>query len=811
MLDMQREGLLTVFAVMLLLLSTSASVTSVTYDFGQRAEKGISDTEAVLADTDSSQLRMIVSDDASIANASPDHNFNGVGSLFVGMEPHENIIGRSWLKFNLSHVPDTVRIYRAAMLAHLNEEYVVWDIADAPIGAYYSANDTWYENAITWNSQPSFSSTPSHVIDSPASPNMFVPKHWYSWDVTADVRSTIAGDKILTEVLKAVNESAHISCWKYFNEKEANYFNASYLVLEYAAPSAINLAVDGYSTAPHIDYIMNPTPDLSWQFSDSDPDDIQKGYELDVYEGASATGSPIWQTDTTEIVTIYSGATSGNLRPFATPSQMRYQMKVPTSILSRTGVVDKLYFGMNNYETGYAILQNLTVSMLSVSSSADLGSSFASNYGGLTPVQVLYSEAYNATITDSWLVIDVQNTFILSNRSNLLIELRFMNNTGNLASVNYTTSLAGASVAYQYGSDAYTSMTAAHLYPRAHNIKIEFASTDVFAASTNNNNYPYNMAEARMQFKYNRSLIDNVGYVDRVMFGVNELDASATFYNLTIRLVETPLEGMLNETYLVNYGGVTPVTVLQEAEYSPVNLGQWLVFDVANSFYYDNSHDLLIEFSFDSRIGDGMLARYRNGRGGYRLYNVTDSHATKGGRDTATYELNLDFIHSQQQLTYGGPALVNGTTYSFRVKVCDGLGLWSSFSSLVFRYEVIHGVPIWHNLVVNPSPVLLGQPVTVSIDVEYFLDVNSVLIEYGGSNHSMSVSGTTYSLSWTPSTTGVVNFRIYMESFTGDWNTTSGSFEVQQPASDMTLLIVGAAAIAAILVVVVLVYSKRKK
>jgi hypothetical protein len=378
--------------------------------------------------------------------------------------------------------------------------------------------------------------------------------------------------------------------------------------------------------------------------------------------------------------------------------------------------------------------------------------------------------------------------------------------------VYYTTSLTGASVAYDYGTGAYTSDTAGILSPRAHNVRIEFAGTDVFAGGISNNNYPFNRDTARMQFKYNQSLVNTEGYIDRVMFGVSQLNASATFYNLTILLVETPLRGPLNQTFTVNYGGQTPTVVLQAEEYHASNLGQWLVFDLANSFHYSNSHDLLVEISFDARVGDTVLARYRLNRGGYRSFNVVDSHATTGVVDNATYELNLDMIHPRQQFVYGGSPLVNGTTYSFRARVCDSTGVWSSFSSLVFRYELIQGIPTWKNLAVSPSPVIVGHPVTVSIEVEYLLGINAVLIEYGGSNHTMSSLGITYSHSWTPPATGLVSFKIYMESFTGDWNTTSGSFQVQQGGLDTTLLlIVGVGAVAAVLVVAVLLHQKRKK
>jgi hypothetical protein len=102
--------------------------------------------------------------------------------------------------------------------------------------------------------------------------------------------------------------------------------------------------------------------------------------------------------------------------------------------------------------------------------------------------------------------------------------------------------------------------------------------------------------------------------------------------------------------------------------------------------------------------------------------------------------------------------------------------------------------------------------VEVSINVTYFLGIDTVLIEYGGSNYTMVGAGGTYTYAWTPTAVGNVTYTIYMQSEIGTWSTASGVFEVLPasifpPGDYMLYIIIGAGAV--VLVVVLVVLKKR--
>jgi len=248
-----------------------------------------------------------------------------------------------------------------------------------------------------------------------------------------------------------------------------------------------------------------------------------------------------------------------------------------------------------------------------------------------------------------------------------------------------------------------------------------------------------------------------------------------TYENLSVYLVETPVQGNLSHTDMdSNYGGQTPVLVLDRDNYTLRNTGKMLTLDIDDIFVFTATNDLLIELRFDSRVSGGVSWYFNESAGGYRAFN----HETYNGNDTGSYELLIDFIHDSDTTTYSGSPLVNATTYYWRVRTCDSLGIWSPWENSSFKYEILTSLPSWSNLVETSEPIELGDTMSVSIDVTHTSGINQVLIEYDSVNHTMSNIGNTYSHSWTPSSAGSNPYTIYMESFVGTWNTASESAAV---------------------------------
>ncbi|MFX1324968.1 MAG: S8 family peptidase [Promethearchaeota archaeon] len=90
--------------------------------------------------------------------------------------------------------------------------------------------------------------------------------------------------------------------------------------------------------------------------------------------------------------------------------------------------------------------------------------------------------------------------------------------------------------------------------------------------------------------------------------------------------------------------------------------------------------------------------------------------------------------------------------------------------------------PTYSNLIESADPLLFGSTEIITIDVFDPSGVNKVLIEFEGSNHSMSKVGveTWQYDSWTPSTTGTFPYTIYMEDINSLWGSVSDSIEVKE-------------------------------
>ncbi|MFX0104200.1 MAG: S8 family serine peptidase [Candidatus Hodarchaeota archaeon] len=90
--------------------------------------------------------------------------------------------------------------------------------------------------------------------------------------------------------------------------------------------------------------------------------------------------------------------------------------------------------------------------------------------------------------------------------------------------------------------------------------------------------------------------------------------------------------------------------------------------------------------------------------------------------------------------------------------------------------------PTYSNLIESADPLLLGSTEIITIDVSDLSGVNQVLIEFEGSNHSMSKVGveTWRYDSWTPSATGIYPYKIYMEDINSLWSSISDSIEVKE-------------------------------
>ncbi len=785
-------------------------------------EKTDSVVEAAVAT--SGTLKIPVAEDVSVINGSyANDNFDGDGDLHLGTAIDSLwIAARCWFKFDLSQLPKELSIHRATMNVFMDREYITAAGVDEPVGVYHCSNNNWDATTITWNNQPSFSATPTSIIDSPASPNMFIPQNWYSWEVSADVLYGLANGKTLTEVLKLTVEVGTQETWIYPMKSSAYPFNATYLEIEYTTPTTSGLSVDGITSGPLLDYINNPNPELGWTFADPDYQDFQKDYDVEVWNNMHYNDTLLWHASHESVSTIHNSySVLGNWHPFGSHEEFRMQMKYPSSEIPRSGIVDKLYFTSTNDLDLIGQLENFEISLLLVPSATSLSADFYANREGRTPTIVLSRDSYELSLVDNMIEVDIENTFMVNKDLNLIIEIRLTNNTGDKIPLARTHTGPG-SAAYSYGTGAYFATTAGVTDSRTYDLKIGYLTQTVYSgipATTNRIPFHTDVGyPGRFQIKYNQSYVNRVGYLDRAFMRVDELSTDVVFENFTVTLVESPIEGPLgNDTWTANYGGATSYVVLDSAEYTLKNLGGCLVIDFDNIFYYTNTHDLLIDIQWDNLVsGQCGVLTYTPSHPAYRAWDVQYLGSHIIGNGTASYDLMLDFVNDEDSVPLEGCiTLVNATEYYWRVRTCDSTGVWGDWTTHTFKYEISTILPTVTVAVAIPSPVEVNQEVTVSVNATHAAGIYAALFEYDGSNHSMTAVGDTYSFSWTPTTVGEVDYTIYVRSNENTWASVSGSVNVTAASTgigftgDVTtiLIIVGLIAV----VIVIIVIKKKKK
>ena len=734
---------------------------------------GIVDDTNIPSVTPGSDVHVVrVSDDTTTSAEYPDTHIVDSGLLSCGRDQTGDT-ARIWMKFDLSHIPRNAHFTRATLNLFLVNG---GSTLDEPLGLYYSNNDTWTEDTLTHNTSPDFNPVPLDVIDSPLDPGMFINQNWYEWEITSEVQQDFDENRVLTFMLTRVDETSIETSVKQFRSKDGSISNNENqipsIAFEYEIPVTSGLAVDGFLSSPQIDYIKNMNPELSWISSDADLNDYQKNFEVEVWNSSSYDGTLLGQENNSIISVVHDTAGSGSAPSgiFSANNEIRDQYKWPASMIPDSGIVDKLYFEVDQ-ETGLTVYNDLAIYMICVVVE-DLTTVFEDNYDGRTPIQVLNRSSYTAIIEDGYVIFDIENLFVIQSNMNLIIELRHTGSSG--------TNIDGVATVGDGSLCTTTEFTGAYAYALGgvidtwtQGLKLELVSEEVLRNGVSTDSFPFNHAPGfslRVQFKYNQSLISDVGIIDRILFPTTGFE-DVTFLNFRVYLVETPVEGELSHTDMdSNYGGQTPVLVLDQSQYTVQNFGKMMVIDVNNTFSYSGSNDLLIELRFSNRISGSQLVRTGINRGVYRAWDTYID-----GHDTLGPDLILDFSYDATSSTYAGTPLVNGTRYYWRAKTCDSLGVWSPWETATFKYEILTSLPTYSNFMESADPLEFGWELTVSIDVTHSSGITSVQIEFDGANHTMSNEGDMYYCTWVPSSVGNIPYTLYMESQSGTWNTLSDS------------------------------------
>lgn len=137
--------------------------------------------------------------DAQVESGAPTGNFNTTNLYLQSAASGAYQNERAWLRFDLSSLPAGSAI-TSAML-----NLSCWKATGATLPAEIRGgdSDTWGETTINWNNQPAFGA----ALDTKTLVSG-VTNTYYSWDATAFVQSKLAGNKLVSLLVKPVTEDS---------------------------------------------------------------------------------------------------------------------------------------------------------------------------------------------------------------------------------------------------------------------------------------------------------------------------------------------------------------------------------------------------------------------------------------------------------------------------------------------------------------------------------------------------------------------------------------------------------------------------
>jgi len=135
---------------------------------------------------------------------------------------------RAYIEFDLSSVPDNARVTDTDLMLYHGDTSGTTNFS---VGAY-KVTESWLENTITWNNQPTSSSNVEYSNSVTAGNT-----EWESWDIDALVQSWLDGTFTNNGVLLKATDESSLDTIAVF--RPSDYSNASYrpkLVIDYYIP-----------------------------------------------------------------------------------------------------------------------------------------------------------------------------------------------------------------------------------------------------------------------------------------------------------------------------------------------------------------------------------------------------------------------------------------------------------------------------------------------------------------------------------------------------------------------------------------------
>ncbi|HIH38481.1 DNRLRE domain-containing protein [Candidatus Woesearchaeota archaeon] len=159
--------------------------------------------------------------DAMVKYNNPDTNYDA-----ANLESSDRVDNQreSILRWNLSSIPPGSTITNASlyMMVRLSSS------SDTTYGVRGVGNDSWIESSITWNTKPSYETTPYDTVDTTPFDN----GDWMRWNITSLAQESADSDKSLS--LAIIDEvSGGTAAWGWYDSETTTASRRPYLTIDY--------------------------------------------------------------------------------------------------------------------------------------------------------------------------------------------------------------------------------------------------------------------------------------------------------------------------------------------------------------------------------------------------------------------------------------------------------------------------------------------------------------------------------------------------------------------------------------------------
>jgi hypothetical protein len=177
------------------------------------------------------QVVLHPSDDAYVDSGNSNSNYGSSAMLATEAYNWYSLSTRymnSWLKFDLSSIPPLATI-TSAVLSVTGDYSACYAI----VGAYGSTSNSWSENTITWNNQPSQGVTPTDTQYVTNSTSL------YYWSVTSLAANSLSSGVVSVVLKPTSNQAANSNGYSVYYSKEAGGSSTPSLTIAYSYVSSM--------------------------------------------------------------------------------------------------------------------------------------------------------------------------------------------------------------------------------------------------------------------------------------------------------------------------------------------------------------------------------------------------------------------------------------------------------------------------------------------------------------------------------------------------------------------------------------------